>query len=219
MTFIQELRENSYAPGVTETQIGEGLSAIHRSNCAAVVWRRHLAPCLQHWIDMLNPERLPRARVILRSEDVLDAVTQICEASGTPDCVQRAMLIEDTSTLARIFSNLVQSPYLRLRYDVVATDACRKFHIDTVKARIICTYRGPGTQYRFLEDARNPDAQVFSVETGEPILLRGKLWPESPDVGLRHRSPPIEGTGQTRLVLVLDPIMDPDSHSEQNFLH
>ena len=205
MTCIQELIENSYAPGVTETQIGEGLSAIHRSNCAAVVWRRHLAPCFQHWIDMLNPARLPRARVILRSEDVLDAVTQICEASGTPDSAQRAMLIEDTSTLARIFSNLVQSPYLRLRYDVVATDACRKFHIDTVN--------------RFLEDARKTDTPVFSVETGEPILLRGKLWPESPDVRLRHRSPPIEGTGQTRLVLVLDPIMDPDSHSEQKFLH
>ncbi|MEM6422079.1 MAG: DUF1826 domain-containing protein, partial [Pseudomonadota bacterium] len=44
--------------------------------------------------------------------------------------------------------------------------------------------------------------------TGMPILLRGKLWPESPASGIVHRSPPIEGTGATRLVLVLDPIFD-----------
>ena len=43
-----------------------------------------------------------------------------------------------------------------------------------------------------------------------PILLRGTLWQERPRTGLLHRSPPIEGTGETRLVLVLDPIDDPE---------
>ncbi len=36
------------------------------------------------------------------------------------------------------------------------------------------------------------------------------LWPEQPASGLLHRSPPIEGTGETRLVLVLDGVMDLD---------
>lgn len=33
---------------------------------------------------------------------------------------------------------------------------------------------------------------------------------ERPASGLLHRSPPIEGAGETRLVLVLDPIHDPE---------
>ncbi|MEM9762584.1 MAG: DUF1826 domain-containing protein, partial [Pseudomonadota bacterium] len=43
-----------------------------------------------------------------------------------------------------------------------------------------------------------------------PIILRGTQWPETPRSGLLHRSPPIEGTGEARLILVIDPIFDPD---------
>jgi hypothetical protein len=48
------------------------------------------------------------------------------------------------------------------------------------------------------------------VPTGAPILLRGTLWPEQPKSGLLHRSPPIEGSGETRLLLVLDPMDGPE---------
>ncbi|ESQ13777.1 MAG: hypothetical protein N838_33150 [Thiohalocapsa sp. PB-PSB1] len=34
--------------------------------------------------------------------------------------------------------------------------------------------------------------------------------PESPRSGLLHRSPPIEGSGETRLLLVLDPMDGPE---------
>ncbi|MEO1549526.1 MAG: DUF1826 domain-containing protein, partial [Pseudomonadota bacterium] len=65
-----------------------------------------------------------------------------------------------------------------------------------------------GTQYGISVDGTEP-ARVFTVQTGAPILLRGTEWPEEPKSGLLHRSPPIEGSGETRLVLVLDPIFDP----------
>ena len=109
----------------------------------------------------------------------------------------------------RVFARLAPAPYLRLRFDVVTTNACRKFHVDFITARLICTYRGPGTQYGISADGSEP-RRVFSVPTGAPILLRGKLWPERPNSGLLHRSPAIEGTGETRSVLVLDPISDLD---------
>ena len=96
---------------------------------------------------------------------------------------------------------------LRLRFDVVTGNACRKFHVDAITARLVCTYRGAGTQYGMSTDGTDP-SRVFAVATGAPILLRGSLWPEEPASGLLHRSPPIEGTGETRLVLVLDPIFE-----------
>jgi hypothetical protein len=70
-------------------------------------------------------------------------------------------------------------------------------------------YRGTGTQYGISTDGAEP-RRIFTVPTGAPILLRGTRWPEHPRSGLLHRSPPIEGTGETRAVLVLDPVDDPE---------
>ena len=111
--------------------------------------------------------------------------------------------------MADIFSDLMNARYLRLRLDAVTTNACRKFHIDAVTARLVCTYRGTGTQYGISTEGHEP-RRVFTTQTDAPIVLRGTLWPAEPSSGLLHRSPPIEGTGETRLVLVLDPVDDPE---------
>ncbi len=206
------------ADGVGVAATPEGLSAIHDPGCAAAIWQRDPLPRFQSWIDMLEPERLPRSRVTLRPEDVRDAAFQICEACGTPDCDERRMLIDDTAALADLFADVMCAPYLRLRLDVISTNSCRKFHVDVVKARLICTYRGTGTQYGVSTDGAEP-GQILTVPTGAPILLRGKLWPENPRSGLLHRSPPIAGTGETRLVLVLDPISDSVNEPDQVSMH
>ena len=201
------LRDAAIGVGVADTP--EEVSAIHHPGCAAVIWRRQTLSSFQSWIDALEPERLPTARVIIPLVDVREAVIQICEASATPDCAERTRLIDDTAALADIFAGLMRASYLRLRFDVVTTNAYRKFHIDAVTARLVCTYRGTGTQYGISTDGAEP-RRVFTVPTGAPILLRGTHWPERPKSGLLHRSPPIEGTGETRLVLVLDPVPDPE---------
>lgn len=212
---VREIVEDA-SIGVGVAGVPEGLSVIRRPGCAAAIWRRHAQPSFQSWINGLEPEQLPKARVILRPENVREAAFQICEVSGTPDSAERAMLIDDAAALADIFAGLIRTPYLRLRFDVVTTNACRKFHIDAVTARLICTYRGTGTQYGISTDGAQP-RRVFTVPTGAPILLRGTLWPERPKSGLLHRSPPIDGTGETRFVLVLDPISNMDDGCELSF--
>ncbi|MEM9061518.1 MAG: DUF1826 domain-containing protein [Pseudomonadota bacterium] len=196
----------------------EGLSAIHRPSCAAAIWTRAPLPSFQSWIDTVDPDRLPKARVILRAEKVQSATSQICDVCGTPDCAERARLIDDVAALADIFSGLMHAPYLMLRLDVIRSNACRKFHVDAVNARLICTYRGTGTQYGLSDNGTDP-SDVFTTPTGAPILLRGTLWPEHPSSGLLHRSPPIENTGETRLLLVLDPVIDPEDHQDRHRLH
>jgi len=208
MTFVRDIVEDA-AIGVGVADTPEGLSAIHRQGCAAAIWRRHPLTSFQSWIDALEPEQLPRARVILRPEDVREATRKICDSCKMPETSERKRLIDDTAALADIFAELMRAKYLRLRFDVVTTNACRKFHIDAVTARLVCTYRGTGTQYGVSTDGAEP-RHIFTVPTGAPILLRGTLWPQRPSSGLLHRSPPIEGTGETRAVLVLDPIDDPE---------
>ena len=213
MTLVREIVEDS-ATGVSVADTPEGLSAIRTPGCAAAIWRRQPLPGFQTWIDALEPGRLPKARVILRPETAREEASRICEASGTPACDERERLVDDVAALADIFAGLTPAPYLRLRFDVTTTNACRKFHIDAVTARLICTYRGTGTQYGISTDGAEP-RRVFTLPTGSPIVLRGTLWPERPTSGLLHRSPPIEGTGETRLVLVLDAISDRDDECER----
>ena len=209
MTFVRnELRDAAVGVGVADTP--EGLDAIHKPGCAATIWRRQPMPGFQSWIDDLDPACLPSTRCFLRPDKAINVVRDLFDGTGIAYCAERFWLESDVIDLAERFAAIMQSPYLRLRLDKVTTNACRRFHVDAIKARLICTYRGSGTQYGISVDGNKP-RRVFQVATGAPMILRGSLWPESPLSGLLHRSPPIEGTGETRLVLVLDPVFDMES--------
>jgi len=194
------------------------LRAIHQPACAAAIWQRDPRPGFQRWIDGVAPQHLPRARMILRPEAVRDALLHIVDAHETPDCAERDLLIEDAAALASIFASVMDSPYIRLRLDVIDTNACRKFHVDAVTTRLICTYRGTGTQYGLSENGQDP-AKILTVPTGSAVLLRGTRWRETPVSGLLHRSPPIAGTGETRLLLVIDPVEDPAAEAGGDHMH
>lgn len=205
-------------PGLTAVTTPESLSAIHKPGCAAAIWQRQPLPAFQNWIDALPEDQLPRTRTILRPERVAEALETLTEACGTPAGPECDMMIGDIAAMAAIFADVIKAPYLRLRLDVVTTNACRKFHIDALTARLICTYRGTGTQYGTSQDGTDP-RRIFTAPTGAPMILRGTLWPERPASGLLHRSPPIEGSGETRLVLVLDPVADLEGEPAPITLH
>lgn len=206
------------ANGIFRTDVPKGMTAISDPSCAALIWDRQPAAHFQNWINGLNPDLLPKARLILRPDRVCEALIDVAEMCGTPRCPERDMLVEDISALAAIFSSAVKTSYIRLRLDVVTGNACCKFHIDAVTARLVCTYRGTGTQYGVSKNGVDPDP-VMTVPTGAPIILRGTAWPETPLSGLLHRSPPIEGRNQTRLLLVLDPVEEPDSAIGKTYIH
>ena len=218
MTLLAKVLDLETVPSVRVTDTLEGSSAILSPECAASLWQRRPIPSFQSWVDALDPDQLPNARIMLRPEHVRDAATQICETCGTPQCSERDTLGDDTAARANIFAELMDASYLKQRFDVIDTNACRLFHVDAITARLICTYRGPGTQYGFSSDMVEP-SKIFTVATGKPILLRGGLWPEAPRSGLLHRTPPIEGKGLTRLVLVLHPIAGPENETDEMVLH
>jgi hypothetical protein len=197
--------------GVIATERPDGLRVITEDpTVAAAIWARRLRPSLQAWLDALPPEQLPAARVVLAAGRVPDCLGAIFDMAGTPPGPERDALGADIAALARIFADLMGARYLRVRLDVVRTDACRKFHLDAVTVRLVCTYRGTGTQYGLARGVETPD-RICTAPTGAPILFCGTRATKGAPSDLRHRSPPIEGTGATRLVLVLDPVDDPDA--------
>ena len=209
MSLLQQtLSEASAVVSISDT--AAGLRHFLEPSCAAAIWRRQTPPDIQSWLDDLPPDVLPNGRVVLPADAVGKAVSHLCDMSGLEASPGREWLQNDIVALAEIFADLMEAPFLRVRLQAVATNACRKFHVDALTARLVCTYRGTGTQYGTSVRDQDP-GRVFTVQTGAPILLRGTQWSETPPSGLRHRSPPIEGSGETRLLLVLDPITDPET--------
>ena len=148
--------------------------------------------------------------LLLRPDAIGPALAGLC--AGLPDCSERQLFIANVTALAEGFAATMRAPWLRLRLEVVTDDACRQFHVDNVIARLVCNYRGTGTQLGLAPRGAEPEV-IHTVPTGQPIVLRGMRWPTTPPSLLKHRSPPIAGTGAMRLLLVLDPILDPEDEA------
>ena len=88
-----------------------------------------------------------------------------------------------------------------LRLEYVTDDACRKFHKDKTDIRLITTYLGRGTQW-FEEQRGSKEPAIQEMATFEVGMFLGKRCGKAGHV--LHRSPPIEGTGSARFVMVLD---------------
>ncbi|MBT9386839.1 DUF1826 domain-containing protein [Pseudooceanicola sp. CBS1P-1] len=188
-------------------QVAEGsdpeiLSQIRSPGTAAAIWQRE-APALTRWLDGLPPGQLPSLRRRLVPAEVPAALEDACTESAMPQTPGRQSLIADITARAGQFARLMRVPAVRLRLDVLAGDACTRFHLDNVPARLLCTYRGSGTEYGLAAPGGQP-VEIRQLQPGWVGLFRGLSWPAEPQPGLLHRSPPISGSGQTRLLLVID---------------
>ena len=178
----------------------EGLVQLFDGNTAGVIWRRRVHKRMQSWLDTLPADQLPTGRIVLPVSQVRSAVTELMNISEMPD---------DICLLAHEFDELFAPTYLRLRFDVMTNNKCPKFHIDHVAARLLCTYRGVGTEYSFLDDQKRP-AEIFSTPNGAVIVFRGTKWPTDCANNLVHRSPEINDVNETRLLFVIDPVDNSD---------
>jgi hypothetical protein len=189
----------------------EAMIGIGEPGIAAVLWERPLDPAFAAWLDALPPERLPRLRAAMPHPRAREAVRTACESAGTPEGKERERLIDDIGALAQIFARVSGHPMVKIRLDVVQTDSCRKFHIDNIRLRLLCTYRGAGTEYGVAPRGETPE-RIERVQRATAALFRGRRWPGEA-TGMVHRSPPIAGTGETRLLLVIDPC-EPDDEDD-----
>lgn len=175
------------------------LAKIHLAGTDLAIWQRRIG-------DDVAAEL---AELMLNEVDdlaVASAVNalDITLADAMTDAGYPAMPVfqGDILMLARQHAALVGDDDVRIRLEVIETDACRKFHADYVKARTITTYLGQGTQW--IEAATPDDANaVRQLDAGDVAMFKGRLWQEVP--AILHRSPPIGGRREQRLVLVVDP--------------
>ena len=204
------LSERSMAPrppAASDVLIGRDpdiLSDIHAPGVAAAIWRRTPDPAFQNWIDGLDGAKLPRLRTSVPVHKAETAVLIACGIAATPQGPELNRFASDVGALTLMYCRIMGTDRARIRLDVTDEAMCPKFHLDNVPARLVCTYRGDGTQY-VPEPHRNDPSRIRNMRTGDAALIRGTKWPSGERSRLLHRSPAMApGTGP-RLLLAIDP--------------
>jgi len=179
------------------------LSDIHAPGVAAAIWRRTPDAAFQTWIDGLNETRLPRLRTCVPVHKAETAVLIACGIVATPQGQELDRFAGDVGALTAMYCRIMGTDYARIRLDVTDEAMCPKFHLDNVPARLICTYRGNGTEY-VPERHQGDPGRIRTMHTGDAAVIRGGQWPSEERCGLLHRSPPTTFRNRPRLLLVVD---------------
>ncbi len=194
---------------VATCDTAQGLADIKRRDRELVIWQRVPPASLTAWLDGLEESRLPFLRVAVQPGDVRRGIEPYLDECGMPPGDMRDLLIKDVDGLVSAFADITQSDFVDVRLERVSSNACWKFHRDCVEARLLTTYRGPGTQWvqphhaaRALHEQEEFSGPLEHLRTGDVAIFKGSR--AGPGSGIVHRSPPIAGTGCTRLLLCLN---------------
>ena len=182
------------------------MGAIREEGCNLAVWERGAKLSF----TALLAKELEDVRFAATLAQLRPRLPGELDQAGYPDTPERLALIEDIVDLAQRYGAIMDLEAVSLRLSIITTNRCRKFHADYVKARLITTYVGTGTQWIDTQDAARvargeTPHRIHTMNSGDVGLFKGRIWTQTPAI---HRSPPIEGTGETRLMLVLDPIRE-----------
>lgn len=178
----------------------EVLTAITAKEAALAIWRRPLPASLADAVASVSFDDVDDVETAIALPARAPAIAAIMVAGGYEASVASALAL-DIAALADRLGALAGAAQLRFRLDVVETDACRRFHADYMTLRLLTTYRGRATHWCRADEPK----VVRTMKTGDVAILKGRVLLDPPTV--LHRSPPIEATGEQRLLLVLDPIL------------
>ena len=192
--MVGELCAETVARGSHE----DVLARITEPDVHLAMWDR-LRPAELAWIDDLSWDEIDDIDRMIDAAAVSPCIASTLEDAGYPTGVEGEALHGEIASLVRRFAEIMGCDRMRWRLEVVETDACRKFHADMVSARLLMSLSGSTTQWVHVD---MPD-DVRDMRLGAAGLFKGRLWAENPRI--LHRSPPIAGTGRTRLLLVINP--------------
>jgi hypothetical protein len=183
------------------------------------VWTRAPDPDLEAALDALLPAIEREARTATPAADATAAAVELLSRCGAPPGPARERLAADAGAQATRLAALTGAETLSMRF--ATAGSCPLFHVDSVGLRLLCTYRGAGTEWvaddavqrrqlglRGRRPARAnaaivPDPHAIQrLAAGWVAILKGRAWPGNTQHGQVHRSPAT--TRAPRLLLVVD---------------
>ncbi len=180
-----------------------GLTHIFAPEIQLAEWRRPADPVIADWLEAHLDDLGAGFRQTL-------APGQAPDLSRLPAGAGRDALADDLRLLAEMLGELLDASTIGIRLEVVRQAMCPRLHVDRVGIRMLCTYRGLGTEWvddayidrRFLGAGANgkPDAssglllpshRIESIAPFNVALLKGSLWQGNAGRGIVHRSPAV----------------------------
>jgi hypothetical protein len=155
-------------------------------------------------------EAAARAGVLGQGFRVVVAPDERPYAALLPDLPGRETLAADLAFLAELHADLLGCPSVGLRLEVTSQAMCPRFHTDRVGLRLLCTYRGPGTEW--IDPAHADPAHAIArndIQRAAPfdvVLLKGEAWPGNAGYGAIHRSPEVEPAAMPRVLVAIDAV-------------
>ncbi|MEM9328705.1 MAG: DUF1826 domain-containing protein [Bacteroidota bacterium] len=186
------------------------LQNVHQREVNIAIFNRDIV-AFQGELDRLMDKDI-ELRASGPMEDVSSAITQAEALHDYP------LIQEDLKALLQLFGAVTGASSFRLLLATVNSNMCSKFHTDINDLRMLCTYRGPGTLW-LTEDNINRDAldccdeedcliidegRIQQAATGAVVILKGAIYPKEDTTPVLHRSPTIEESKESRLLLRLD---------------
>jgi hypothetical protein len=200
---------SALAAGIETCTKIDGLGAIKETGTELVIWRRTLPSDFKEWIQQLAASGLPHLRILLAPIDVRSALNPMLDECGLPKDSMRELMISDITDLAHVFARITESKRVDLRLENINDDSCWRFHIDYVEARLLTTYRGATTQWvqpayakQAINEQKEFSGPLERLDIDNVAIFKGKSAAKAN--GIVHRSPPIVGTGESRLLFCLN---------------
>ena len=103
----------------------------------------------------------------------------------------------DINRLLNSFLDQFDLQSVNFRIEIVESRSCPKFHCDNVNVRMVTTYFGAATEYKY-----NHEEIIRSASTGGLVFMKGHQYPTHQNNAV-HRSPDVQD-GERRLCVVID---------------
>ena len=213
--------------GVAEVQRPQA-AAIHVAEVAELVSIFEPDVNLCVWSGALAPQAAAEAAAVAASPScVIEAVSsgaldRLSGGLNHPALAGRDALCGELAFLVEVFADLCGAEQVGLRLVSLEDAMCRRFHVDHVGLRLICTLHGAGTEWlaeadcdrRWLgapmeqggrDPVARPGARIERLVAGEVGLFKGTAGPGMQHRAIVHRSPPVS-KGERRLLLTLDAV-------------
>lgn len=190
------------------------LERIFDEHVSVAAWRRAPNEDLARWLERHVPSR--EITVLERVDPAAPDLAAVLDAVA-PD-VDATPLHAFLAELVDVYAILADAERIGVRFCITRGQPCPRFHVDRVGLRLICTLRGPGTEWldhadvdrrllgtRDADDARSglmrPGARIQRLEALDVALFKGESWPGNAGRGAVHRSPSPDGTWRAMVTL------------------
>ena len=192
------------------------LRKIQETGINISICERQVVPEINSWIDQFIDCDFQKITLNTTPESFKKDFEQALSVYQSLHPVGFQLLLDDIDMLLKEFASISQTTDFKVYWAIVNDGMCRRFHTDANKLRLLCTYKGPGTEWVKPDNINFDlphcsgnemiinDQEIQQTKPYDVVILKGALHEHREAPLILHRSPPLENQETKRLLLRID---------------